>query len=248
MNALPPPILVIAPSEQSYPVVAPAPVPPQSTYIPGPPAPPPPSYPVSASVTGELLDDPHGWFTADDYPADAKRANQQGRVTIGLYVDSFGQPTRCILLHSSGSASLDQATCRLAMERARFKPARAPNGQPTGFIYTTGTRWELTDDLDFDIGTSAPDVTKGPIVRTLSRIIIDVDKDGRGTACKSGTPGIPDAKACEFFSVGREIIDPVFQSGKPVAATITLIRSVRVDPSGSAKNAITPSIGASKRR
>ncbi|MGN6820341.1 MAG: energy transducer TonB [Sphingomonas sp.] len=197
-----------------------------------PPAPPqsPPPFPVSVEVAGEPLNDPRTWFTDTDYPAEAKRNNQQGRVTIGLYVDPQGRPERCIVITRSGSSSLDQTSCRLAMMRARFKPAVTRDGAPTGFIYTTSMLWHLADDLDFDLGTKMPDVSKGPILKTLIRTVVDVDADGRGVACHSGTAAVSDDEACADFYPGRRMIDPVTRAGKAVPATITLTRSVRVDP------------------
>lgn len=207
-------------SPPAPPLRAPMPVPLQS----------PPSFPVSAHVTGVPLTDPRTWFTDSDYPAEAKRNNQQGRVTIGLYVDPQGKPDRCIVITRSGSSSLDDTSCRLAMMRARFKPAVAPDGTPTGFIYTSSMYWHLADDFDFNIGTQTPDLSKGPIVKTLLRIIVDVDERGRGVACHSGTPAISDADVCADFYPGRQMIDPVKRFGKTVPVTITLTRTVRIDP------------------
>lgn len=224
--SLPGPVSTFSPSIPPAMRVAP-PMPPPVLVPPAPPS--PPSFPVSVTVKGEPLTDPTSWATDADYPSDALRDNQQGRVSIGLYIDPQGKPDRCIVIYKSGSPSLDQASCQVAMMRARFKPALAPDGTPTGFLYTTSMNWRLEDDLDFDVGTKVPDVSKGPILRTLARTIIDVDADGKGIACRSGTAAIPDDDACGNFSTGRRMIPPVKLAGKAVPATITLTRSVRVE-------------------
>lgn len=65
----------------------------------------------------------HMW-TPDDYPRDALQKGESGRVSFVLDVNSEGRVTACTITASSGSSSLDEATCRLARRRARFEPAR----------------------------------------------------------------------------------------------------------------------------
>lgn len=69
-------------------------------------------------------------FSADDYPAEAQRNGEQGTVQVALTVDPTGKVSQCRVVLSSGSASLDGATCSILQRRARFLPARDASGRP----------------------------------------------------------------------------------------------------------------------
>ena len=62
-------------------------------------------------------------FTADDYPVDALRGNQQGLVKTLVTVDAKGKPTACHVVVSSNVRSLDETSCRVLMTRATFPPS-----------------------------------------------------------------------------------------------------------------------------
>lgn len=68
------------------------------------------------------------YFTTDDYPREALRRREQGTVTFSILVGPDGRVADCTVTGSSGSASLDAATCRILRERARYRPARDPQG------------------------------------------------------------------------------------------------------------------------
>lgn len=86
---------------------------------------------------------PATWFTYDDYPVDARRASEQGRVAVAVKIDAEGKPYKCWVVTSSGSKSLDDATCSLVMMRASFIPAKDPSGKPMEWTYNVATRWAL---------------------------------------------------------------------------------------------------------
>ena len=86
--------------------------------------------------------DRSSWFRQKDYPSEAKRNEQRGRVSITLQIDRKGVPRECRVTGSSGSPSLDQATCSLALDRARFYPARAV-GKAVDGEYSLSTNWTL---------------------------------------------------------------------------------------------------------
>jgi len=54
-----------------------------------------------------------------------------------------GRVTGCTVTGSSGSAALDNATCRIMRSRARFSPARDSNGQPTTDSYAASITWRI---------------------------------------------------------------------------------------------------------
>lgn len=90
-------------------------------------------------------------ISADDYPADARQAGVQGTTGFKLVVGPDGRVTDCTILQSSGSASLDAASCRLMRSRARFEPARDKDGRPTSDVVTTRIAWRLPPRLIPDL-------------------------------------------------------------------------------------------------
>lgn len=93
------------------------------------PAPPPAAElergtPARAKVSLQAL------YTELDYPSAAVRAGEQGTVAFQLRVGTHGRVADCRITASSGSETLDSATCRILAERAVFEPARDPWGNP----------------------------------------------------------------------------------------------------------------------
>jgi protein TonB len=133
----PPPMMVTQPTPP--PVFVPTP-----TAKPAPAAPPPPPM-IATKVSPK--GNPAGWFSNDDYPAAARRANAAGRVSVVLTIDTAGKVSGCRVTSSSGNSDLDDTTCRLATRRGRFSPAKDVNGvaQPSTYAIP-GVRWQLTDE------------------------------------------------------------------------------------------------------
>jgi TonB family protein len=97
-----------------------------------------------SAVKGGPRGNPGGWFTDDDYPADAKRAGAQGSVSLLLSVDTSGKVAGCRVTASSGNASLDDATCRLAERRGRFTVQKDSQGNAQPYTYSLpGIHWSL---------------------------------------------------------------------------------------------------------
>jgi protein TonB len=83
-------------------------------------------------------------FSADDYPAEAQRNGEEGTVQAELSVDARGHVRGCTVIHSSGHASLDSATCRILQRRARFDPAHDVNGDAVASsVVTPRIVWRL---------------------------------------------------------------------------------------------------------
>ncbi len=78
----------------------------------------------------------------DDYPAEALRLGQQGKSKVSLTISAKGRVTECLVMESSGSASLDAATCRV-MARLSFLPARDGEGHAVQGRLTTAMNWVL---------------------------------------------------------------------------------------------------------
>jgi protein TonB len=87
-----------------------------------------------AKIAGDIT-------AARDYPA-AGRADRAGReVVIVLRVDTQGKPVYCRVQQPSGNDEADAITCRLAMQRFRFRPARDAQGQAIVASYGWRQRW-----------------------------------------------------------------------------------------------------------
>jgi protein TonB len=143
----PPAFITPAPAVNVFP--APPPMAPPPTYAPpAPPAPAPaPPAPPRVATPAKPRGNPGDWFPQDSYPAAAKRAGAQGRVSVRLGVGPDGRVTSCQVTASSGNGDLDSTTCRLAQRNGRYTPAKDANGTA---IETTvsipGVRWELKDE------------------------------------------------------------------------------------------------------
>jgi len=83
-------------------------------------------------------------FSADDYPADAQANGQEGTVQAELSIDRLGRVSACTVLRSSRVRSLDEATCGVLINRARFRPARDAAGRAVpDTIVTPPITWRL---------------------------------------------------------------------------------------------------------
>jgi len=71
------------------------------------------------------------------------RNEDQGTVSVSLNIGTDGRVTGCSVTGSSGSRSLDNATCRILRSRARFTPAKLSNGQPTTDTFHQRITWRL---------------------------------------------------------------------------------------------------------
>ena len=134
-NTAPPPIVF-----QEAPIMQrPAPVVIQRA----PPAPPPTPPPAKATKAQSSKGSLQGLFNGDDYPQDALRDGEEGRTTVRLTIGTTGRVSDCQVTSSSGSRSLDNATCRVIRSRARFTPAKNSDGSATTDTYTQSITWRL---------------------------------------------------------------------------------------------------------
>lgn len=83
------------------------------------------------------------YISDSDYPPAAIRAQEQGRVAFRLGIGADGRVTTCTITASSGSATLDDTTCRILQNRARFVPARDARGVPVEDSVTGALNWIL---------------------------------------------------------------------------------------------------------
>jgi periplasmic protein TonB len=65
----------------------------------------------------------------------------RGSVGITLKVNTDGHPSNCRVARSSGDPAVDSLMCQLALEYARFRPARDPEGKPVAQDITLYPDW-----------------------------------------------------------------------------------------------------------
>ena len=69
------------------------------------------------------------------YPAESLAKGEQGIVHYRVKIDRKGQASECEVTQSSGYSRLDNATCQLLMERARFTPGRNSRSRYDGRVH-----------------------------------------------------------------------------------------------------------------
>lgn len=85
-------------------------------------------------------------FGPDAYPPLATTLEEAGTVVAALAIDQQGAVTECRIATSSGSTSLDAATCRIMMGRkTSFSPARDAAGKSIAGSYELNVRWILPE-------------------------------------------------------------------------------------------------------
>lgn len=84
-----------------------------------------------------------GIFSSADYPREALARNQQGLTAVILRIGINGRVTECLVAESSGTESLDKATCEILRRRTKYSPARDASGGPVPGIDRARIRWLL---------------------------------------------------------------------------------------------------------
>ncbi len=81
---------------------------------------------------------------ADDYPPAAIRAGEEGTTTVRLTIGTDGTVERCAVRRSSGSASLDTASCA-GFKRSTFRPGRSAGGRLARVDLGLPIAWRLPE-------------------------------------------------------------------------------------------------------
>jgi TonB family protein len=117
------------------------------------------------------------WVTSDDYPVAAKRKGEAGTVSYLLAIDVDGRVTTCTVTGSSRVPILDETTCRLLSERARFAPARDVGGKAVAGTFSSKFRWSL----------APPPVS--PMASWQRVGYLHIDQDGKVLDCREERKG-----------------------------------------------------------
>lgn len=84
-----------------------------------------------------------GWFTANDYPSEARSARDQGTTMMIWAIQPDGKVADCRVIRSSGSKSLDLASCATVTKRGRYAPPLGYDGKPTTVHAMRYVNWRL---------------------------------------------------------------------------------------------------------
>ncbi|SDA13364.1 TonB protein C-terminal [Sphingomonas sp. NFR15] len=172
-----------------------------------------------------ILGNPAEWFGPDQYPLDALRSLRQGRVVAAISVDLTGQATGCTIDVSSGTTSLDKATCDIALAHAAFNPATDRRGKPVTSIYKLPVKWILPDDIP------PLDAKTAPLQSTVEVQIV-ADEEGMGVSCRTiaKTGVAPDP--CLTFKPGVRVGRGYVRDGRKVGSTAVYKQSstITIDP------------------
>jgi protein TonB len=79
--------------------------------------------------------------SARDYPAATRAVRLGDHVVVALTVGGDGRVKACRVHRASRDPRADAVTCRLAVERFRFRPATNAAGEPVDSIYGWQQRW-----------------------------------------------------------------------------------------------------------
>lgn len=175
--------------------------------------------PKSRRVEGN----PGQFFTDDAYPAEAIRLREEGRVVVKLWIGTTGKVASCTVQTSSGSPSLDKATCDIALEKGVFEPARDEKGRAIAASYMLPVRWVLPSG-PFVMTDEMP--TSFEIEKTYS-----VDAAGVVTACvtRMNPPSPSVREPCDEHRVGSQTAGRWVRDGRPVGATITERVNIKIE-------------------
>lgn len=81
------------------------------------------------------------YFPSRAYPHDALSSHHDGRVTALVAIAADGHVTKCDVVDTSHSPSLDRATCEIALKRFRLSPYRDASGNVVASWRMFAVRW-----------------------------------------------------------------------------------------------------------
>lgn len=183
---------------------------------------------AAAAATPPKPIDPNSWMAGTAYPADARARHEQGKVGFTVEVDQTGRVTNCRITTSSGSKSLDSATCATVSAKARFTPAHDASGKNVAGHFSSTSNWALGG-----AGAKQIDLTKGGVRVPVAAIEVALDSEGKVTGCKALKTARANATPCKEFPNGRQLTAPLRKAGKPVSGTYTILDSIIIKPNAS---------------
>jgi TonB family protein len=172
---------------------------------------------------------PLPWYRFADYPMKAFEKQWKGAATFELMVDPEGRPIDCTIIQSTGYTTLDKETCFIAMHRARFSPARGPDGALAYGSYRSMVKWRRPDQdslqvepgPDLEVTVSAlPEGTKKP---AAVKVAYFVNAQGQASSCTV----LPESKA-QPSSLAEAACKQVLAKGAPALGNRPTVRTAAI--------------------
>jgi hypothetical protein len=169
-------------------------------------------------------------FSGDDVPLSIMREQDVRVVGVRLTVDPTGKLQACSAEFTSGLTKLDEYTCEIIRRRARFQPARGPDGQSAYGIIRTPITWTVNADSPrspADLELTVSRLPKGIKSPAVARLMFAVDERGHPSSCQQEEPPAPAVPAlppelvkiaCAELLQSYVAIPAGDASGRPVAS------------------------------
>lgn len=110
-------------------------------------------FPLSAAIAATMASAPattpsspsaeNAEFLAKNYPPEALRRGEQGKVGFQLTIDKDGTPLACTITESSGFGALDDGTCEFLVRHGRMSPQKDANGISVRSAKNGYINWKL---------------------------------------------------------------------------------------------------------
>lgn len=184
---------------------------------------------LAATVIAASPATPLPWYRFDDYPMKAFEEQWKGAATFEVIVDPQGRPTDCSIIHSSGYPQLDRETCFIAMHRARFSPARGPDGAAVYGAYRSMVKWHRPDQDSLqvepgpDLEVSLKPLPPGTHHPAAVKLAYFVDSAGQASSCTI----LPESKA-QPAALQTAACDQVLAKHTPASAARPTVRTAAV--------------------
>lgn len=173
------------------------------------------------------------YFSESWYPPDALRNREQGTVRFEVSVRPNGRVESCRITGSSGSSTLDGATCAIMVDRGRFTPARDATGQRVPDRFAARIDWVLPPESSppadhararANLATYISNNDYPPEALRLGQqgtvgFDLDVSQEGRVTYChvtRSSSSESLDLTTCRIMLERAEFTPARDDQGNPV--------------------------------
>jgi TonB family protein len=144
---------------------------------------------LASSVVAATPATPQPWFEFKDYPMQAFEKKMEGVTQFELLIAKDGTVADCSVTRSSGFSILDERTCFLATKRAKFRPARGPNGELEYGVYRSQAVWVFPERQMLganpgpDLEVSLNQLPAGTIDPPVVKLAYAVDAQGNASSC-----------------------------------------------------------------
>ncbi len=106
----------------------------------------------------------NGEFIARNYPPEALKRGEQGRVGFELTIESDGSLAGCAVTQSSGHKFLDEGTCEFLIRHAQMKPVVDTEGRRVRATRSGYIDWKLPKNAGSLAAASAGPAKTDPLI------------------------------------------------------------------------------------